>query len=148
MNNDFERDVVGWVMGWTVAQLIRIGTSAVTSMQGDAVEVPTTALESSMHNVIPFQARPAQVEQRTIDVSHLQWVPLSELRELLWRWDAAQNGTPNALRQVLKIIADDLLLDCTDADAKKQGWRDAAAMHERGRDMLQILEEHRPEERP
>lgn len=148
MNNDFELDVVGWVMGWTVAQLIGIGTTAGAKLQGSAAEVPSTALESSMHNVIPFQARPAQVEQRTVDVSHLQWVPLSELRELLWRWDSAQHDTPDALRQVLKMVADALLLECTDADAKKQGWRDAAAMHERGRDMLQILAEHRPEERP
>ena len=85
MDNDFELDVVGWVMGWTVAQLIDRGTSAEANMQGGADEARITSLESSMQNVIPFQARTApQVPSITsIDATALLWIPLAELREKL-----------------------------------------------------------------
>ena len=150
MDNDFVLDVVGWVMGWTVAQLIDRGTSAEANMQGGADEARSTALESSMQNVIPFQARTApQVPSITsIDATALLWIPLAELREKLWGWDSIKRDTPDLMRQVVKLGADSLLEDATtytDADARKWGWADVAAMRERGQDMLLILAEHVPQ---
>ena len=138
MDNDFERDVVGWVMGWTVAQLIGSGTSA---------GVHSATLESSMQNVIPFQARTAPQPPPTtsIDAAALQWISLAELREKLWRWDSIEQSTPDAMRRVVRLAAERLLEDAatyTDADARKWGWADVAAMRERGQDMLLILAEH------
>ena len=52
------------------------------------------------------------------------------------------------MRQVVKLGADSLLEDATtytDADARKWGWADVAAMRERGQDMLLILAEHVPQ---
>ena len=119
-------------------------------MQGGADEARSTALESSMQNVIPFQARTApQVPSITsIDATALLWIPLAELREKLWGWDSIKRDTPDLMRQVVKLGADSLLEDATtytDADARKRGWADVAAMRERGQDMLLILAEHVPQ---
>ena len=119
-------------------------------MQGGADEARSTALESSMQNVIPFQARTApQVPSITsIDATALLWIPLAELREKLWGWDSIKRDTPDLMRQGVKLGADSLLEDATtytDADARKWGWADVAAMRERGQDMLLILAEHVPQ---
>ena len=121
-----------------------IGMSPVDSLQ--PTSEGATGLESTMDNVIQFQARTVSLGQpnRNIDVTVLAWIPLGELRELLWRWDATEQSTPDLLRQCVRIVAEALVEDSTDAEARKRGWHGAAAMHERGRDMLSILAEEMP----
>lgn len=101
-----------------------------------------------MNNVIPFQRRPKlPPTPEDIDATILCWLPLSELRELLFRFVAACPTDPGAGHRLLSLVADMLLTSThTDTEAQKYGWQNVHAMHERGRDMLAMLQENPPQD--
>lgn len=90
-----------------------------------------------MTNVVQFRGRFSSKVDGPALTFALVWAPLSELRAAILVSD-----DPVLVCKVVRVIADGLLeKQLTDADARTHGWHSAAAIHERGRDMLLLLQE-------
>lgn len=79
-----------------------------------------------------------------IDGEVLMWVPIVQLREKIFTWQALNTASPDAMCEVLSIVAQNVLSQAsqlTDAEARVRGWVDVKAMYERGVEMQALLRE-------
>lgn len=77
-----------------------------------------------------------------IDVEVLMWVPIGQLREKIFTWQALSTASPDAVCQAISFAARSALSEAsqlTDAEARVRGWVDVKAMHDRAIEMQALL---------